>query len=378
MMSSSCGTCRGRAVPRAIRPGGSTRAAVADCARTWAAVALAGVLALGMWSGPGIAQTAVSTAGTGLFDFLKAPSPASESAWIEGFHNKVRLVRGAVTEPRRDLRDTRLTLGDPLAAIEIVMDDGFKTYWRTPGDAGGMAPFFDFSASKNVAEARVLFPAPRRLVDEFGSAIGYKRRVMLPIVVRALDKTRPIELRVAMHYGVCLDICIPVDATLALTLPAMAKGSSPHQPALEAALNAVPRRITEVDAQGSGSVDLQKSAAAPVALLSNSAVFTGPAPELTVTVAVARELAGQADLFLEAADGTFVPMAKPVRRTSGDAKTGNANAKAGGNAMVRMTFASDLTKTYDVDGLRGAKLWATVTTAAGAFELAISNRTATQ
>ena len=45
--------------------------------------------------------------------------------------------------------------------IEISLEPGWYTYWRTPGDAG-VPPVFDFGGSRNVASVEVLYPAPER------------------------------------------------------------------------------------------------------------------------------------------------------------------------------------------------------------------------
>ena len=55
------------------------------------------------------------------------------------------------------------------AGIEIRLDQGWKTYWRYPGDSG-IPPQFDFSASENVKAVTVLWPAPQRFDDGGGEA----------------------------------------------------------------------------------------------------------------------------------------------------------------------------------------------------------------
>src|SRR5882757_2739160 len=60
------------------------------------------------------------------------------------------------------------------AGVEIRLKEGWKTYWRYPGDSG-VPPVFDFSKSQNVKAVTVLYPAPMRFSDGAGgSSIGYK------------------------------------------------------------------------------------------------------------------------------------------------------------------------------------------------------------
>ena len=45
--------------------------------------------------------------------------------------------------------------------LDIRLKPGWKTYWRSPGDAG-LAPQLDWSGSTNLAETTIAWPAPRR------------------------------------------------------------------------------------------------------------------------------------------------------------------------------------------------------------------------
>src|SRR4051812_40829530 len=63
----------------------------------------------------GLLVTATGQAGAG----------AASSDWVEGHNSRARLVAG-----------------NGIAAVELQMPEGWKTYWRTPGDAGGVPPSF--------------------------------------------------------------------------------------------------------------------------------------------------------------------------------------------------------------------------------------------
>src|SRR3954466_10857272 len=69
------------------------------------------------------------------------------------------------------------------AGVEIKLKEGWKTYWRYPGDSG-VPPVLDFSMSQNVKTVTVLYPAPTRFSDGgAGHSIGYKGAVTLPLHV---------------------------------------------------------------------------------------------------------------------------------------------------------------------------------------------------
>lgn len=146
------------------------------------------------------------------------------SASNQGFHSRARLISGGQQ-------------GDVwLAGIEITLDQGFKTYWRNPGDSG-LPPRFDWSGSENVAGTEVRFPAPYRHMDAAGVAYVYGKKVVLPVLIKAKDARKPVKLVLSAEYGVCKDICIPAHANLTLDLIQ----DGPDRDAIEAALAKVPR-----------------------------------------------------------------------------------------------------------------------------------------
>ncbi len=149
--------------------------------------------------------------------------PVKPSASIQGFHSRARLIAGGEQG------------GHWLAGLEITLDQGFKTYWRTPGDSG-LPPRFDWSGSENVASTEIRWPAPKRHEDAAGVAYVYGQKAVLPVLVKAKDPGKPIKLALALDYGVCKDICIPAHADLTLDLT----GTASERRAIEAALAKVP------------------------------------------------------------------------------------------------------------------------------------------
>jgi DsbC/DsbD-like thiol-disulfide interchange protein len=103
------------------------------------------------------------------------------------------------------------------AAIEIALDPGWKTYWKTPGPVG-LAPQIDWSGSKNLRSATVSWPAPHRFSEGDAESAGYAGTVMLPIRAVPLDPSEPVSLHVSMQFGLCSTVCVPADAKLALDL----------------------------------------------------------------------------------------------------------------------------------------------------------------
>ena len=124
--------------------------------------------------------------------------------------------------------------GHRITALHLRLEPGWKTYWRSPGDAG-VPPRFDWTESENLAEARPIWPRPE-VIDSGGErTLGYHDELVLPIEA---VPTVPGEmaLRAVVDFGLCLDICVP--ARIALQAPAPA---SAPDPLIEAAMARQPR-----------------------------------------------------------------------------------------------------------------------------------------
>lgn len=105
-----------------------------------------------------------------------------------------------------------------MAGLRMELAEGWKTYWRNPGDAG-VPPQFDWSGSENLAAAEIHWPAPH-VFETYGTrTIGYKERLVLPLTLTPVDPGLPIVLRLGVSYGVCSDICVPRFEELTLTIP---------------------------------------------------------------------------------------------------------------------------------------------------------------
>jgi DsbC/DsbD-like thiol-disulfide interchange protein len=141
---------------------------------------------------------------------VAAPALASDSSPWDGTQRAaVRLIAGAArTEGNATIHR---------AGVEIRIGSGWKTYWRYPGDSG-LPPRFDFSGSRNVKSATVLWPAPQKLADESGTSIGYKHDVVFPVDVIPQDASKPVMLALKIDYAVCEKICVPADGKAELTL----------------------------------------------------------------------------------------------------------------------------------------------------------------
>ncbi|MEI4260958.1 protein-disulfide reductase DsbD domain-containing protein [Roseovarius sp. D0-M9] len=125
----------------------------------------------------------------------------------------------------------RMADGTHMAAFELRLAPGWKTYWRAPGDIG-IPPRFDWRASRNLAGVEVEWPTPMRIDQGGMMAIGYHDTVIFPLHV--LPKASgDVGLTGTVEIGVCRDVCIPLTLDLAADLP---KADAPRDSRIIAAL----------------------------------------------------------------------------------------------------------------------------------------------
>lgn len=105
------------------------------------------------------------------------------------------------------------------AGLHVRLPDGWKTYWRSPGDAG-LPPVLDWGGSDNLADIAMRFPAPHRF-ELFGlETFGYEREVLFPLTATPAEIGAPVALRTVADLLICSDICVPARFDLTLELPA--------------------------------------------------------------------------------------------------------------------------------------------------------------
>lgn len=142
----------------------------------------------------------------GLVLLATAPATAGATAWVDlGPGTRVRVVTS----------DRLAADGTTLAAIELDMPAGTKTYWRVPGESG-IPTALDTAGSTGITGHRFVWPYPT--IEEQG---GYTDYVYYgPTVI-------PLELKLgggeavlsaSLLMGICSDICIPASARFTVPL----------------------------------------------------------------------------------------------------------------------------------------------------------------
>jgi DsbC/DsbD-like thiol-disulfide interchange protein len=133
--------------------------------------------------------------------------------------------------------------GSRTAGLIIDVAPHWKTYWRNPG-AAGVPPRFDWTGSRNLKSAEVLWPRPAYF-ESFGlTTVGYSGRVVFPVHLVPEVPGQPIALALDLSLGVCRDICVLEQVNLGLRIEAAAPDEGAAQ--IAAAEASVPRPGAEL------------------------------------------------------------------------------------------------------------------------------------
>lgn len=145
--------------------------------------------------------------------FVAGPGYAETTPWVKLDNSQIRMIAGAGDNGLR-------------AAIDIQLNEGWKTYWRTAGDAG-LPVAIDTTRSTNLKSATILWPTPKRSID-FGNleTFVYKHEVTFPLQIEATDKAQPVQLKLKVKYAACKEICTFLSHDFSLDLAADKKLST--------------------------------------------------------------------------------------------------------------------------------------------------------
>lgn len=157
----------------------------------------------------GLAVSIACLAAIALGRVAVADDPAA-SAWAEAENAAVRLVSASETAGAGEA----VSLG-----LEFRLADGWKIYWRSPGDAG-YPPSIDWAGSDNLESAEIAWPAPQRFSVLGMETLGYEKSAVLPIEARLSNPGDNLRLRANVDYLACSELCVPHSAQLTLDLPA--------------------------------------------------------------------------------------------------------------------------------------------------------------
>lgn len=225
---------------------------------------------------------------------LGAPAWASSGDWADAGHARLRLI--SQTDAVGD--GAAVTLG-----LHFELEEHWKIYWRSPGDAG-FPPSLALEGSTNAKAAGIRWPLPERFSILSFETLGYSGEVVLPVTLALERPGEAVSIQAQVSYLACADICIPHDEVLSLSLPA-----GPAQPSPEAHL--ISRFAAQVPGDGR---------AVGLALGRIQAKADGPDADTGVLYVTATAQNGftAPDLYIEGPE--TLAFAKPKRAVSADGK----------------------------------------------------------
>ena len=135
---------------------------------------------------------------------ILSPLRAETTDWVEVHGGAVRLLSSGPIED-----------GRYLAGLEFLLEPGWHTYWRYPGEAG-IPPQFTFVNTENLKDIEILYPVPERYSDGFSESVVYHDGIVLPLKITPENEDLNVHLTLELFFGICKDICVPGDATLSL------------------------------------------------------------------------------------------------------------------------------------------------------------------
>jgi suppressor for copper-sensitivity B len=145
----------------------------------------------------------------GLAGTALAAEPGA-SDWADTDTGKVRLI--AATTATGDAASLKM-------GLHFRLKPGWKIYWRTPGDAG-YPPKVTWAGSTNMGEPTISWPAPKRFQLAGLQNHGYSGEVVLPLDVPVARPGQAVTAVAGLDYLACAKICVPMQASLRLELPA--------------------------------------------------------------------------------------------------------------------------------------------------------------
>ncbi len=96
--------------------------------------------------------------------------------------------------------------------IRFDLKDGWKTYWKNPGDAGAPLNISWKDNTSNSNDLEVLFPFPQKFIDKGVTTIGYDSEVIFPVKINSKG-FKKINRKIKLDYLICKDVCIPYSET---------------------------------------------------------------------------------------------------------------------------------------------------------------------
>ena len=160
---------------------------------------------------------------------------AADIGWLRSPDNNHASVR---------LRADTAADGETRLLLDVKLEDGWKTYWRSPGE-GGVAPSIVWKDKMPAVDW--YWPTPARFEVANITTQGYHDNVTFPMVVRG---TTPAALNGVLTLSTCSNVCLLTDFPFSVT-PSVQDPSFAHDYAQ--AMGQIPLASGLTDALSAGA-----------------------------------------------------------------------------------------------------------------------------
>ncbi|WP_272682078.1 protein-disulfide reductase DsbD family protein [Providencia sp. PROV129] len=148
-----------------------------------------------------------------LFALFSSSLQAADTGWLQPAKTGWMSDNTPMHAQVRLLSSTQQDDGKIDILLDVKLDDGWKTYWRSPGE-GGVAPEIVWSTPVDTIDWQ--WPAPGRFDVAGVSTQGYMGDIIFPITVSSKDKLD--KLTGVLTLSTCSNVCILTDYPFELDL----------------------------------------------------------------------------------------------------------------------------------------------------------------
>jgi suppressor for copper-sensitivity B len=96
------------------------------------------------------------------------------------------------------------------ALLHVELDEGWKTYWRSPGE-GGIPPTFDWSESSNIDDIEWRWAVPSRYSIQGIDTVGYQGSLPFPLMIQLSPDARQARISGTLTMSSCTTVCVLTD-----------------------------------------------------------------------------------------------------------------------------------------------------------------------
>ncbi|WP_431305852.1 protein-disulfide reductase DsbD family protein [Vibrio rumoiensis] len=135
------------------------------------------------------------------------------------------------------------------AVLEVKLEGDWKTYWRSPGQAG-IAPNIKWDHSTNLKHVDWQWPIPQSFSLLGLQTHGYKGDTVFPLTIHVEDISAPTQLRGTLTLSTCTTVCVLTDYEINLDFTANALQADPDAMfAYNKAESLVPLKVKDIKNQ---------------------------------------------------------------------------------------------------------------------------------